>query len=60
MSMAAGYSRKVAAFTRSSPLLRVELTTENLNFKPASDRRDTPHPIDRDPFRDRVGGLEYR
>ena len=38
MSMAAGYSRNAAAFTRPSPLLRVELTTENRNFRPVSDR----------------------
>ena len=45
MSMAAWYSRNAAAFTRPSPPLRVELTTEHRNFRPVSDRRDTPTPL---------------
>ena len=44
MSMAAGYSRKAAAFTRSSPLLRVEITTERRIFRPVSDWWDSPTP----------------
>ena len=45
MSMAAWYSRNAAAFTRPSPLLRVELTMENRNFRPVSNRCDTLTPL---------------
>ena len=46
MSIAAGYFRNAAAFTRPSPLLRVELTMENRNFRPVSDRGIPPTHID--------------
>ena len=45
MSMAACYSQNAAAFTRSSPHLRVELMSQGTLPEQVPDRRDTPTPL---------------